>query len=181
MQYCYAYSRSLLPELLKDGWTDSPLGPSTPGKSSRKPFSKGVVHRLILQNGLKTSTTLNRKATKRYTRPENVPGMTPAQAMTAIQKMAYHSQKWHDGSSSGNKKSSNNPKEIAVIISKLDKLGRDMRKLKENVHAIQVGCQICGRAHLDKECPLCEEVKGIEESKYGEYGRPFSNNNRYNE
>ncbi|GJR69712.1 hypothetical protein Tco_0015777 [Tanacetum coccineum] len=84
-----------------------------------------------------------------------VPGMTPAQALTAIQTMAYHSQKCHDGSSGGNNKSSNNPEEIAAIIRKLDNLGRDMRKLKENVHAIQVGCQICEGAHLDKECPLC--------------------------
>ncbi|GJV63759.1 replication protein A 70 kDa DNA-binding subunit B [Tanacetum coccineum] len=31
---------------------------------------------------------------------------------------------------------------LAAIISKLDNLGRDMKKLKVNVHAIQVGCQI---------------------------------------
>ncbi|GKC74272.1 hypothetical protein Tco_1120155 [Tanacetum coccineum] len=50
---------------------------------------------------------------------------------------------------------SNNSKGMAVISSKLDNLGRDMKKLKENVHAIQVGCQLCGGPHLDKECPLC--------------------------
>nr|GEW71645.1 phospholipase-like protein [Tanacetum cinerariifolium] len=31
---------------------------------------------------------------------------------------------------------------LGVIVSKLDKLGRDMKKLKENFHPIQVGCQI---------------------------------------
>nr|GEY01229.1 hypothetical protein [Tanacetum cinerariifolium] len=36
--------------------------------------------------------------------------------------------------------------------------GRDIKKLKENVYAIQVGCQICEGPHLDKECPLNEEV-----------------------
>ncbi|GKG49330.1 hypothetical protein Tco_0515782, partial [Tanacetum coccineum] len=61
---------------------------------------------------------------------------------------------------------------IAAIVSKLDILGRDMKKLKENVHAIQVGCQICGGAHLDKECPQNEEVKSGKEVKYGEFGRP---------
>ncbi|GKB78292.1 putative reverse transcriptase domain-containing protein, partial [Tanacetum coccineum] len=45
---------------------------------------------------------------------------------------------------------------LAAIVSKLDNLGRDMKKLKENVHAIQVGCQICEGPHLDKECPLNE-------------------------
>ncbi|GKE96925.1 hypothetical protein Tco_1581780 [Tanacetum coccineum] len=35
-------------------------------------------------------------------------------------------------------------------------------------------------AHLDKECPLKEEVKIMEEVKYGEFGRPFPNNSRNN-
>ncbi|GJU02228.1 hypothetical protein Tco_1112566 [Tanacetum coccineum] len=48
---------------------------------------------------------------------------------------------------------------IAAIVNKLENLGRDMKKLKENVHAIQVGCQNWGGAHLDKDCPLKEEVK----------------------
>ncbi|GKB00737.1 reverse transcriptase domain-containing protein [Tanacetum coccineum] len=58
-----------------------------------------------------------------------------------------------------NIESSNDSEGIASIVSKLDSLGRDIKKLKENVHAIQVGCQTCGRAHLDNECPLKEEVK----------------------
>ncbi|GKA56493.1 phospholipase-like protein [Tanacetum coccineum] len=56
-----------------------------------------------------------------------------------------------------------------------------MKKLKENVHAIQVGCQNCGGAHFDKDCLLNEEVKSIEEAKYGEFERssPFSNGAKY--
>ncbi|GJW91768.1 hypothetical protein Tco_0169321 [Tanacetum coccineum] len=61
---------------------------------------------------------------------------------------------------------SNNSEGMAAIASKLDNLGRDMKKLKENVHVIQVGCQLYGGAHLDKECPLNEEVKSMEEVKY---------------
>ncbi|GKA65813.1 RNA-directed DNA polymerase, eukaryota, reverse transcriptase zinc-binding domain protein [Tanacetum coccineum] len=41
---------------------------------------------------------------------------------------------------------------IVAITNKLDNLGRDMKKLKENVHAIQVGCENYGGAHLNKEC-----------------------------
>ncbi|GJS79746.1 hypothetical protein Tco_0729627 [Tanacetum coccineum] len=59
---------------------------------------------------------------------------------------------------------------------KLDSLGRDMKKLRENVHAIQVGCKTCGGDHLEKECPLHEEVKSVEEVKYEEFGRSFPNN-----
>ncbi|GJS35026.1 hypothetical protein Tco_0533408 [Tanacetum coccineum] len=61
-----------------------------------------------------------------------IPGMTPAQALTAIQNMTDHSQKWHDGSCSKNISSNSNFDGIVAIISKLDNLGRDMKKLKEN-------------------------------------------------
>ncbi|GKA85634.1 hypothetical protein Tco_0807288 [Tanacetum coccineum] len=82
----------------------------------------------------------------------SIPGMTPAQALAAIQTMHDHSQKWHDGSSSRNIDSRSNMEGITSIVRKLDSLGRDMKKLKENVHAIQVGCQLCGGTHLDKGC-----------------------------
>ncbi|GJZ14354.1 hypothetical protein Tco_0549584 [Tanacetum coccineum] len=92
--------------------------------------------------------------------------------------MANHSQKWHDGTSSRNIESSSSLEGIAAIVNKLENLGRDMKKLKENVHAIQVGCQICEGAHLDKDCPFYEEIKSIEEVKYREFDRPFPINNR---
>ncbi|GKC25821.1 hypothetical protein Tco_1027971 [Tanacetum coccineum] len=72
--------------------------------------------------------------------------------------------------------SSGNLDGIDTITSKLDSLGRDMKKLKENVHAIQVGCGLCGGTHLDEEYPLNEEVNEVEEVKYGEFGRSFSYN-----
>ncbi|GJW21774.1 hypothetical protein Tco_0032396 [Tanacetum coccineum] len=90
-------------------------------------------------------------------------------------------QKWHDGTSSRNIESSSDSEGIAAIVSKLDSLGRDMKKLKENVHAIQVGCQNCGGAHLNKDYLLNEEVKSVEEAKYGKFRRPspFSNRAKY--
>ncbi|GKD21978.1 putative reverse transcriptase domain-containing protein [Tanacetum coccineum] len=59
---------------------------------------------------------------------------------------------------------------LAALVNKLDNLGRDMKKLKESVHAIQIGCQICEGPLLDKDCPLNEEVKQVEEVGYGEFG-----------
>nr|GEV50822.1 hypothetical protein [Tanacetum cinerariifolium] len=51
--------------------------------------------------------------------------------------MADHSQKWHDGVSN-RRMGSNSSDGITVITNKHDNLGRDMRKLMESVHAIQV-------------------------------------------
>nr|GEX75900.1 hypothetical protein [Tanacetum cinerariifolium] len=99
----------------------------------------------------------------------------PSRALVSIQDMADHSPKWHNRASNRSI-SSNSSDGIAAITNKLDNLGRDMRKLKENIHAIQVDCEIFGGMHLVKEYPLKEEVKGVEEAKYGELGRPFPNN-----
>ncbi|GKD99665.1 reverse transcriptase domain-containing protein [Tanacetum coccineum] len=100
-----------------------------------------------------------------------ISGMTIAQALIAIQTMADHSQKWHDGTTSRNIRNSSSKDRLAALVNKLDNLGRDMKKLKESVHAIQVGCQISEGPHLDKDCPLNEEVKQVEEidnrSPYG--------------
>ncbi|GJS16787.1 hypothetical protein Tco_0411259 [Tanacetum coccineum] len=117
---------------------------------------------------------IQRMATNHYTKLGNGPisGMKPTQALMAIQTMADHSQKWHVGTSRRNISNTNNTDGLAAIVIKLDNVGRDMKKLKENVHAIQVGCQICEGPYLDKECPLKEDVKQVEEVNYGKFGRP---------
>ncbi|GJW61714.1 hypothetical protein Tco_0111049 [Tanacetum coccineum] len=99
--------------------------------------------------------------------------------LTAIQTMADHSQKWHDKITSRNIRSSSSNDGLVAFVNKLDNLGRDMKKLKESFHEIQVGCKICEGPYLDKDCPLSEEVKQVEEVRYGEFGRttPFNGNN----
>ncbi|GJT90301.1 hypothetical protein Tco_1079146 [Tanacetum coccineum] len=84
--------------------------------------------------------------------------------------------KWHKETSSKNISSNSNIDRLAAIVSKLDNLGCNMKKMKENVHAIQVGCQICKGPHLDKECPLNKEVKQLEEFKKGKFrcSTPFN-------
>ncbi|GKE43790.1 hypothetical protein Tco_1471074 [Tanacetum coccineum] len=131
------------------------------------PLSKGTVHHQGLPNNLKKSATSSKKETRHYTKLGNgiITFCINAPLMTAITIRR-------------NIESSSNSEGIAAIVNKLENLGRDMKKLKENVHAIQVGCQICEGAHLDKDCPLNKEVKSVEEVKYGEFGRPFPNNNR---
>ncbi|GJU03873.1 reverse transcriptase domain-containing protein [Tanacetum coccineum] len=88
--------------------------------------------------------------------------MRPAEALTTTQTMAYHSQKWHDRTISRNIGSNSSKDGLPALVNRLDNLGRDMKKLKESIHAIQVGCQICEGPHLDKDCPLNEEVKQVE-------------------
>ncbi|GJR09244.1 hypothetical protein Tco_0791896 [Tanacetum coccineum] len=80
----------------------------------------------------------------------------------------------------GDVSSNSNTDGLAAIVSKLDNLGHNMKMYKENVHTIQVGCQICEGPHLDKEYPLNEEVKQLEEVKFREFGRsaPFNESNR---
>ncbi|GKA61337.1 hypothetical protein Tco_0760744 [Tanacetum coccineum] len=80
-----------------------------------------------------------------------IPNKKHAQALTAIQTLDDHLQKWHDGSTSG-RVSNDSSDEMATITNKLDGLGRDMKKLKEN-------------------------VKSVKEVKYGEFKRAFPNNN----
>ncbi|GJR21808.1 hypothetical protein Tco_0970335 [Tanacetum coccineum] len=77
---------------------------------------------------------------------------------------------WHDETMSWSIGSNSNNDGLAAIVSNLDNLRRDMKKLKENVHAIQVGCQICEGPRLEKDCPLSEEIKKVEEVKYEEFG-----------
>nr|GEV51755.1 hypothetical protein [Tanacetum cinerariifolium] len=124
----------------------------------KKAFIQSTVHHQELPNSLKKFVTLSKKETRHYTKPRNgimtfcinAPLMTSMTIKRSIK-----------GSSSEG---------IAAIMNKLENLGRDMKKLKENMHAIQVGCQTCKGAHLDKDFPLKEEVKSIEEAKYGEFG-----------
>ncbi|GJY81663.1 hypothetical protein Tco_0494414 [Tanacetum coccineum] len=92
--------------------------------------------------------------------------MTATGALLAIQEMANHSQKWHDGGSIRGLGGSNSDG-ISVITNKLNDLGRDMRKLKESVHAIQVGCEIPLGSHspLDRRTSLEETIERyLEES-----------------
>ncbi|GKC03362.1 hypothetical protein Tco_0994972 [Tanacetum coccineum] len=107
-----------------------------------------------------------------------IPRMTPTQALTAIQTMAGHSKKWYDGTTSRNIRSSSSNDGLAALVNKLDNLGRDIKKLKESVHAIQVGCQICEGPHLEKDCPLNEEVKQVEEFRVGPPGYYNKTDNR---
>ncbi|GJX67121.1 ribonuclease H-like domain-containing protein [Tanacetum coccineum] len=107
-------------------------------------------------------------------------GMRPDEALIAIQTMADHSQKWHDGTTSRNIGSSSSKDGLTALVNKLDNLERDIKKLKESVHAIQVGCQICEGPNLDKDFPLNEEVKQVEEVRYREFRQtaPFNESNR---
>nr|GEX23929.1 hypothetical protein [Tanacetum cinerariifolium] len=104
-----------------------------------KPKIRGNVNfeiKSLFMRELREYTFLGNKNDDAYERVERILDI----ALDAIQTMVDHSQKWHDGSTS--KKVSNDSSDgIAAITSKLDSRGRDMKKLKANVHVIQVGCE----------------------------------------
>ncbi|GJX17309.1 zinc knuckle CX2CX4HX4C containing protein, partial [Tanacetum coccineum] len=156
----------------KDRWTDSPQELSIPGISSKRPLSKGIAHLPRPQSRLKIFTTSSKKEKNHYTRPGSgiMTCYTSALLMTSIVIKRMTSR--NIGSSSSNDG-------LAAFVNKLDNLGRDMKKLKESVHAIQVGCKIYEGPHLDKDYPLNKEVKQVEEVRYGEFERttPFNKNN----
>ncbi|GJW54134.1 hypothetical protein Tco_0098219 [Tanacetum coccineum] len=123
---------------------------SIPRISLKKPLSKGTVHHQRLPSSLKKSATSSMKEMKHYTKLGNgiMTFYINAPPMTSITIRR-------------NIESSSNSEGIAAIVNKLENLGRDTKKLKENVHAIQVRCQIYGGAHLDKDDPLNEEIKNF--------------------
>nr|GEU56118.1 hypothetical protein [Tanacetum cinerariifolium] len=75
-----------------------------------------------------------------------IPLMSPAQALKSIQVMADHSHKWYDEATTRESinDSSNN-------------IGT--KKLKENIHAIQVSHKICEGAHPTNDYPLVKRTR----------------------
>ncbi|GJV70024.1 hypothetical protein Tco_1485533 [Tanacetum coccineum] len=60
--------------------------------------------------------------------------------------------------------------------------GRDVKKLKENVHAIQVGCENYGGAHLSKECLLHKkDHRAKKEADHDEWLRKFQETTKINQ
>nr|GEX61041.1 retrovirus-related Pol polyprotein from transposon TNT 1-94 [Tanacetum cinerariifolium] len=141
----------------------------TPGR-----FKYGAISYRKYRRNLINGKSISIESNGLVMQPEGpIPRMTPTQALTAIQTMANHSQKRHDGKSSRNVSNNNNTDGLAAIVSKLDNLGCDVKKFKENVYATQVGSQLCEGPHLDKECPLNEEVKQVEEVTYRDLDAPI--------
>ncbi|GJU21379.1 zinc knuckle CX2CX4HX4C containing protein [Tanacetum coccineum] len=161
--------REIRSQTAKRWVADSPQELSIPRISSKRPLSKGIARLPRPQSSLKIFTTSSKKETNHYTMPGSgiMTCYTSALLTTSIV------------TKSKNIRSSSNDNGLAALVNKLDNLGQDMKKLKESVHAIQVGCQICEGPHLDKDCPLNKEVKQVEEVRYGEFGRrtPFNGNN----
>ncbi|GJU70856.1 hypothetical protein Tco_1262261 [Tanacetum coccineum] len=106
----------------------------------------------------------SRKKMGGQTRPKNYQYLGSPQKVLYPKTMADHSQKWHDRTTSRNIGSSSSNDGLAALVNKLDNLGRDMKKLKESVHAIQVGCQICEGPHLDKDCPSTRKLNKLKRS-----------------
>nr|GEX57091.1 hypothetical protein [Tanacetum cinerariifolium] len=81
-----------------------------------------------------------------------IPMMSPAQALKSIQVMAYHSHNWYDEATTR--------KSINDSLNNIDK-----KKLKENIHVIQVSRKIYEGVHPTNECSLIKEDKAVEQRR----------------
>ncbi|GJU35349.1 putative ribonuclease H-like domain-containing protein [Tanacetum coccineum] len=84
--------------------------------------------------------------------------------------MAEYSQKWYNRTSRGRSTETSNG--LAAIQAQLNNLGREIKKVNENVYVAQVGCEQCKGPHYTKDCPLKED-KTLEEAYYTQFSRPF--------
>nr|GEU63242.1 DNA-directed DNA polymerase [Tanacetum cinerariifolium] len=100
-----------------------------------------------------------------------IPSKTVADAKVAIQEMAEYLQKWHNGTS--RTRSNETSYGLAAIQAQLNNLGREIKKVNKKVYAAQVGCEQCKGPHYNKDFPLKEEGKTIQEAYYTQFGRPF--------
>ncbi|GKC63200.1 hypothetical protein Tco_1095798, partial [Tanacetum coccineum] len=71
-----------------------------------------------------------------------IPSMKDTNAKKAIQDMADHSQKWHNGMSTWTR-STDTSDGLASIQAQLNNLGREIKKVNERVYVVQVGCESC--------------------------------------
>ncbi|GJV56534.1 hypothetical protein Tco_1457539 [Tanacetum coccineum] len=67
-----------------------------------------------------------------------IPSMKAADAKKAIQDMVDHSQKWHNGTST-RCRSTETSNGLAALQAQLNNLGREIKKVNENVYDAQVG------------------------------------------
>ncbi|GJU50430.1 DNA-directed DNA polymerase [Tanacetum coccineum] len=100
-----------------------------------------------------------------------IPSKTDADAKLAIQEMVEYSQKWHNGIS--RTRSTKTSDGLAAIQAQLNNLGREIKKVNENVYVAQVVCEQCKGPYYTKHFPLKEEGKTLEEASYTEFGGPF--------
>ncbi|GJU49206.1 hypothetical protein Tco_1218761 [Tanacetum coccineum] len=98
-----------------------------------------------------------------------IPSKTAADAKVAIQEMAEYSQKWHNKTS----RTRSTEASDGAIQAQLNNLGREIKKVNENVYAAQVGCEQCKGPHYTKDFPLKEDRKTLEEAYYTQFDAPF--------
>ncbi|GJT99502.1 hypothetical protein Tco_1109841 [Tanacetum coccineum] len=103
---------------------------------------------------------------------------TTPDAKVAIQEMDEYSQKWHNGTSSKARSIETFDRKSA-IHAQLNNLGREIKKVNENVYAAQVEYELCKGPHYIKDYPLKEEGKTLEEAYYTQFGAPYQPGGQY--
>nr|GEZ31981.1 hypothetical protein [Tanacetum cinerariifolium] len=88
-----------------------------------------------------------------------IPSKTAIDAKVAIQEMTEYSQKWHNETS--RTRSTETSDELASIQVQLNNLGREIKKVNENVYVVQVECEQCKGPHYTKDFLLKKEGASV--------------------
>ncbi|GJZ24321.1 hypothetical protein Tco_0561780 [Tanacetum coccineum] len=89
------------------------------------------------------------------------PEMRPTKALTAIQTMVDHSQKWHDGTTSRNIRSNSSTDGLAALVNKIDaKFVKDLTSIRivPSIRKLNKWTKP-DKGNLDEQRPLTEEAK----------------------
>ncbi|GJU36716.1 hypothetical protein Tco_1185070 [Tanacetum coccineum] len=106
-----------------------------------------------------------------------IPTKTAADAKVAIQEITKYSQKLHNGTF--RTRSTKTSDELASIQAQLNNLRREIKMVNEKVYDAQVGCEQCKGPYYNKDYPLKEEGKTLEEAYYTQFGAPFQQGGQY--
>nr|GEX92453.1 hypothetical protein [Tanacetum cinerariifolium] len=96
-----------------------------------------------------------------------IPSMNAADAKKAIQEMANHSQKWHNGTSTMTR-GTNTSDGLAALQAQLNNLGRNIKKVNEKVYAAQVESAM-GFYQRDNENPTYQEQRKTMEGSMNKF------------
>ncbi|GJZ16847.1 zinc knuckle CX2CX4HX4C containing protein [Tanacetum coccineum] len=155
--------------LQKDGWIDSPRNYQ---------YSRDLLKKAFIQRYCPPSKTAKQLEDIHNFTQESDESLYKSSPESIIMTLLYQ-RPTHDINRYQYPEERHRPSSHSNINHSWPILKNSMMERQAGILEATVGCQICEGPHLDKDCSLNEEVKQVEEVKYGEIRRttPFNENN----